>query len=96
MFSCEYCKIFKNTYSEEHLRTTASGLSFNKGSFLDYFRTGRVSLEIFFSYLGLREFGAKKLNNSQRIVLFTTNISKLDALGSNRLDSVSIIKPTMK
>ena len=24
MFSCEYCNIFKNTYFEEHLRTTAS------------------------------------------------------------------------
>ena len=24
MFSCEKCEIFKNTYFEEHLRTTAS------------------------------------------------------------------------
>ena len=24
VFSCEYCKNFKNTYFEEHLRTTAS------------------------------------------------------------------------
>ena len=24
MFSCEYCEIFKNTYFEKHLRTTAS------------------------------------------------------------------------
>ena len=24
VFSCEYCEIFKNTYFEEHLRTTAS------------------------------------------------------------------------
>ena len=24
MFSCEYCKIFKDTYFKEHLRTTAS------------------------------------------------------------------------
>ena len=24
VFSCEYCKIFKNTYFEEYLRTTAS------------------------------------------------------------------------
>ena len=24
MFSCEYCEIFKNTYFEELLRTTAS------------------------------------------------------------------------
>ena len=24
MFSCEYCKIFKITYSEEYLGTTAS------------------------------------------------------------------------
>ena len=24
MFSCEYCKISKNTYFEEHLRTAAS------------------------------------------------------------------------
>ena len=24
MFSCEYCKIFKNNYFEKHLRTTAS------------------------------------------------------------------------
>ena len=27
MFSCEYCEISKNTYSEEHLRTTASELT---------------------------------------------------------------------
>ena len=26
MFSCKYCEIFKNTYSEEHLRTAASAL----------------------------------------------------------------------
>ena len=24
VFSCEYCKIFNNTYFEEHLRTAAS------------------------------------------------------------------------
>ena len=24
LFSCEFCEIFKNTYFEEHLRTTAS------------------------------------------------------------------------
>ena len=24
MFSCEYCKIYKNAYFEKHLRTTAS------------------------------------------------------------------------
>ena len=24
LFPCEYCKIFKNTYFEEHLRTAAS------------------------------------------------------------------------
>ena len=24
MFFCEYCEIFKNTYFEKHLRTTAS------------------------------------------------------------------------
>ena len=24
MFSCEYCKIFKSTYFEEHLQMTAS------------------------------------------------------------------------
>ena len=26
MFSCEFCKILKNIYFEEHLRTTASEL----------------------------------------------------------------------
>ena len=26
MFSCKYCKIFKNAYFEEHLRTTASAV----------------------------------------------------------------------
>ena len=26
MFYCEFCEVFKNTYFEEHLRTTASGL----------------------------------------------------------------------
>ena len=27
VFFCEYCKIFKNTYFEEHLRTVASAWS---------------------------------------------------------------------
>ena len=37
VFSCEYCEIFKNTYSEEHLRTVASV------QFKDYLRhTGKV------------------------------------------------------
>ena len=27
MFSCEYCKIFKNTYIKEDLRTAASNFS---------------------------------------------------------------------
>ena len=27
LFSCEYCKMFKNTYHEEHLRTAASEVS---------------------------------------------------------------------
>ena len=27
MFSCEYCKIFKNTYFKKHLRTAASELA---------------------------------------------------------------------
>ena len=27
VFSCEYCKMFKNTYSEEYLRATASGIA---------------------------------------------------------------------
>ena len=30
MFSCDICKIFKSTYLEEHLRTTASGLAMLK------------------------------------------------------------------
>ena len=28
LLSCEYCEIFKNTYFEEHLQTTASLKSF--------------------------------------------------------------------
>ena len=28
VFSCEYCEIFKNTYFEEHLQTTASASVF--------------------------------------------------------------------
>ena len=32
MFSCEYCKTFKNTYSEEHLRTTAYFMKKNRHS----------------------------------------------------------------
>ena len=27
LFSCDYCKIFKNTYSEKHLGTAASEVS---------------------------------------------------------------------
>ena len=32
MFSFEYCKIFKNTYFEEHLRTAASEFRIEKPS----------------------------------------------------------------
>ena len=32
MFSCEYYKIFKNTYFEEDLRTTASKTDFLKST----------------------------------------------------------------
>ena len=34
MFSCKICQIFKNTYFEEHLRTTASK---HKSNFLEVF-----------------------------------------------------------
>ena len=34
MFSCQICEIFKNTYLEEHLRTTASK---RRSSFLEVF-----------------------------------------------------------
>ena len=33
MFSCDICEIFKNTYFEEHLETTASHLSWNTMTF---------------------------------------------------------------
>ena len=36
MFSCEYCEIFKNTYFEEHLQTTAFTLLVLK--FTDFFK----------------------------------------------------------
>ena len=29
VFSCEFCEISKNTFSTEHLRTTASGIYFS-------------------------------------------------------------------
>ena len=32
MFSCEFCKISKNTFFTEHLRTTASVLSFSEAA----------------------------------------------------------------
>ena len=44
MISCEYCKIFKNTYFEEHLRMAASGACQREGindftrSFVSYLR----------------------------------------------------------
>ena len=28
VFSCEFCEIFRKTYFTEHLRTTASGISY--------------------------------------------------------------------
>ena len=34
MFSCEICKIFKNTYFEEQLRTTASANTFDSFNYL--------------------------------------------------------------
>ena len=42
MFSCEYCKIFKKTYFEEQLRTTAS-YSFSTEHF---WATASVSLNL--------------------------------------------------
>ena len=36
MFSCEYCKIFKNNYFEEHPRTAASEILFFKTDVLKY------------------------------------------------------------
>ena len=34
MFSCDFCEIFKNTFSIEHLQTTASGFPVNFAKFL--------------------------------------------------------------
>ena len=40
VFSCEYCKIFKNTYFEEHLRTAASVLNVTYNHKLTYLLHG--------------------------------------------------------
>ena len=34
VFSCEFCKISKNTFSTEHIRTTASGLKYYNSDFI--------------------------------------------------------------
>ena len=43
MFSCEFCKIFKNTFFTEHLRVTAHEV------YLDYFSFALMSLH--FAYV---------------------------------------------
>ena len=34
MFSCEFCEISENTFSTEHLWTTASDLTLEKGGYV--------------------------------------------------------------
>ena len=56
MFSFEYCKIFKNAYFEEHLRTVASGLQqyFPRSSHyqtLSVWHKGRCFIFNFFLHL---------------------------------------------
>ena len=48
MFSCEFWEIFKNTYFEEHLRTTApeeAFMDFFSDTILDLFQSGKEWLE---------------------------------------------------
>ena len=39
VFSCEFCKISKNTLFTEHLRTTASNFINHKKNILEFFKT---------------------------------------------------------
>ena len=47
MFSCQICDIYKNTYLEEHLQTTASK---HRSSFLEVFCRNCCSVEIVMKY----------------------------------------------
>ena len=47
LFSCEYCEIVKNTYFEEHLRTTASFILVSLLSTLNKFHKLTLSSPIF-------------------------------------------------
>ena len=50
VFSCEYCKIFKKTYFEEHLRTTASEDCYVRRFSFTFLRIGKMT---FFQKSGL-------------------------------------------
>ena len=61
VFSCEYCKIFQNTYFEEHLRTAAYNLS-SMGLLSSYWnhlwrKVVNKDLSSFFSFFFRHGFG---------------------------------------
>ena len=59
MFSCEYCKMFKNTYFEEHLRAAAS----EPNSKFNMNKVGFIILHIYEKH----KFSHKKYNWKKRI-----------------------------
>ena len=58
VFSCETCEIFKDTYFEEHLRTTTSMTAANMLNYMIVTRSGNISfpflsLSYDYDYMGL-------------------------------------------
>ena len=49
MFSCEYCKIFKNTYFQKHLRTAASE-TYGSEIYKEKLSLSQVFITVFFSF----------------------------------------------
>ena len=44
MFSCEYCKIFKNTYFQERLPTATSGVRIDESISNGYLNERKISI----------------------------------------------------
>ena len=64
VFSCENCKIFKNTYFEEHLRRTASGTT--------SVCSGAVLFELSCRSISRKSLSLIKIENN--LLLFLSNI----------------------
>ena len=73
VFSCEYCKSFKNTYFEQHLQTTASDKYENRQEYSEHCETFMIELSMkIVNSENLHRYRLKE----RHIVLLTASLSK--------------------